>query len=164
MSMKISSAIMMLIAVVAHFILCEPESLLILLPGCVVTAFVAGIEIDVARSCAFDPSHPNPFRGSIACRIVKFAFVTIFHILAVLSYIEITRGVCDTLWEMSLTYYLAVIIIRIFQLVFAEPDPNIHEKFDKERWLREIHNDPLTSDTTEEDWHEDRSQEDWHGM
>lgn len=55
------------------------------------------------------------------------------------------------------------ILWMLFHL-FDEPDSELRERFDKKRWDLVIHNDPLTTDATDEDFHRDRSHEDWHGM
>lgn len=57
-----------------------------------------------------------------------------------------------------------IFLVWFIKLLCGKPDPKRRERVHKQRWDLVIHNDPLTSDATDEDFHKDRSNEDWHGM
>lgn len=74
--------------------------------------------------------------------------------------------------DLWVTFYclICAAVILVIDVIWMlihfndEPDPKIRDKFDRIRWLDVIHNDPLTSDVTEDDWHKERGDEDWHGL
>lgn len=76
----------------------------------------------------------------------------------------------DSTYPVNLISNICITVIAMADVIWMlihfndQPDPEFKERFGKTGWMRAIHKDILTSDTTEEDWHKERGDEDWHGL